>query len=219
MKNILTFIIALCACLFSTNEVQAKKIKIVASPETAKIYVDGSYVADGKYVLNFKKNDDFFTVKVEAPGHIEKTLRIYKQDPRKTIAIDLRVDESFEVSVGSELANKYFTVNVREGVNEDQAWKLLAQVVLNYFDELKTSDKSSGFMTTPWKVDAFSDVKIRTMVQIKEVTNDGLAYQIRISSETAPIDAVGDYGYKPWDRILKRYEPLINEMQQRLGQN
>mgnify|MGYP003474847136 FL=1 len=219
MKNILAFVITFCVCLLCSNEIQAKKIKIVTTPETAKIYVDGNYVADGSYVLNFKKKDDFFTVKVEAPGYVEKTLRVYKQDTRKSIPIDLRKDESFEVSVSSSLANRYFTVNVREGVNEDQAWKLLAQVVLNYFEELKTSDKSSGFMTTPWKIDSFSNVKIRTMVQIKEITNDGLAYQIRISSESAPIDAVGDYGFKPWDRILKRYEPLINEMQQRLGQN
>ena len=106
--------------------------------------------AAGTYTLNFTKKDDFFTVKVEAPGYVTKTLRVYNQDTRNIVPIDLREDESIGASVGSVLANKYFTINVREGVDEDQAWKLLAQVLLNYFEELKTSDKSSGFMTTPW---------------------------------------------------------------------
>ena len=222
MKKILTIITLLCACLLYSSDVLAAKkktIKVVATPEIAKIYVDGNYVADGTYTLNFTKKDDFFTVKVEAPGYVTKTLRVYNQDTRNIVPVDLREDESLGASVTSVLANKYFTINVREGVDEDQAWKLLAQVLLNYFEELKTSDKSSGFMTTPWKIDVFSNVKVRTMVQIKQVTNEGLAYQIRISSEVAPLDARGEHGFKPWERILKRYEPLINEMQQRIGQN
>lgn len=219
MKQLVVFLTFLCVCLLFPNEMQAKKIKIVTNPEIAKIYVDGNYVGDGVYILNFTRKDEFFNVKVEAPGYVEKVLRVYKEDKRKSIPIDLREDESIEASVESQLANKYFTINVREGLDESKAWKLLTQVMLNYFDEMKTSDKSSGFMNTAWKVDKFpnSDIKIRTAVQIKEVTNEGLAYQIRISSEIAPLDARGDYGFKPWDRVLKRYEPLINEMQQRIG--
>jgi hypothetical protein len=55
-------------------------------------------------------------------------------------------------------------------------------------------------------------------VQIKEMTNEGLAYQIRISCEIAPLNS-GEQSYKPWNRVLKKYEPLINEMQQRVGKN
>lgn len=220
-KHLIALISVLFFFMALPNEAKAKKIKIVTTPTTAKIYVDGNYVGDGVYILNFKSRDEFFSVKVEAPGYIEKTLRIYKHDKRKSIPIDLREDETLKASVESELANRYFTINVREGVDENMAWKLLTQVMLNYFDEMKTSDKASGFMNTTWKVDKFpqSELKVRTMVQIKEITNDGLAYQIRISSEIAPIDAYGQNGFKPWGRVLKRYEPLINEMQQRIGKN
>ena len=31
------------------------------------------------------------------------------------------------------------------------------------------------------------------------------------------IDTYGEQGYRQWSRVLKKYEPLINEMQQRLG--
>ena len=222
MKKYLIALFAMvCTCLIFPNNAQAKKIKIVTTPENAKIYVDGNYVGDGVYVLNFKGKDEFFSVKVEAPGYIEKNLRIYKHDTRKAIPIDLREDETIEASVESDLANRYFTINVRDGVDENLAWKLLSQVMLNYFDEMKTSDKASGYMNTTWKVDKFpkSELKVRTSVQIKEITSEGLAYQIRIKSEIAPIDTRGDQGYKPWTRVLKHYEPLINEMQQRIGKH
>ncbi|MBR5466656.1 MAG: hypothetical protein IKU79_04555 [Bacteroidaceae bacterium] len=220
MKKFLAVIFALMACFVFSNELYAKKIKVVTNPETAKIYVNGSYVADGLYVLDFKRNDEFFNVRVEAAGYVEKTIRVYKNDSRKTIAIDMVVDESLGASEESSHANKYFTINVREGIDESQAWKLLTQVLLNYFDEMKTSDKASGFMNTAWIVARFpqSDLKVRTMVQIKEITNDGLAYQVRISSEIAPLNSPGDSGYKPWTRVLKKYQPLINEMQQRIGE-
>jgi len=43
-----------------------------------------------------------------------------------------------------------------------------------------------------------------------------LAFQIRISSEIAPINS-GLNSYQAWPRVLKKYETLINEMQQRIG--
>ena len=220
-RTILAILTMVCALVFAPNELQAKKIKLVTTPETAKIYVDGNYVADGTYILNFRSRDEFFSVKITAPGYVEKNMRVYKYDTRKAIAIDLRKDESIDASVESLNANKYFTLNVREGVNESLAWKLLSQVMLNYFDEMKTSDKASGYMNTAWVEERFpdSEVKVRTMVQVKEITSDGLAYQIRISSEIAPIDAFGENGYRPWNRILKKYQPLINEMQSRIGDN
>lgn len=219
-KTLFALLALVCALVLAPNEAHAKKIKLVVTPENAKIHIDGNYVGDGAYVLNFRRNDEFFSVKITAPGYVEKTMRVYKYDTRKAIAIDLRKDESFDASVESLNANKYFTINVREGVDESLAWKLMSQVMLNYFDEMKTSDKASGYMNTAWVEDRFpqSEVKVRTMVQIKQITSEGLAYQIRISSEISP-DVYGENRYRPWDRLLKKYEPLINEMQSRIGDN
>lgn len=222
MKNKIfkTLLLLVAVCMIPAV-VSAKNKKITVRPADAKIYVDGNYVADGSYFLKFNAKNDMYMVKVEATGYVTKEMKIFKTDTRSVIPIDLRKDDSIEGSVASNLANKYFTINVREGVDESTAWKLLSQVLLNYFDEMKTADKSSGFMNTPWVEHRFpmAEVKVRTMVQIKQITNDGLAYQIRISSELAPIDTRGDHGYKPWPRVLKQYEPLIHEMQQRIGSN
>lgn len=224
MKNFLFALLAVVGiAAMMPQEAQAAKVKkIVTQPETAKIYVDGNYVGDGFYTVKFGSRDDFFNIKVELPGFVTKQLKIYKHDTRNVISVDLREDDSLEGSVASNLANKYFTINVREGVDEDLAWKLLTQVLLNYFDELKTSDKASGYMNTTWVGHDFpmAEVKVRTMVQVKQITGgDGLQYQVRISSEVAPRDSFGQQGYKPWGRVLKQFEPLISEMQARIGDN
>lgn len=217
-KLFLLGLMAIIATATSCTSLAPKKI--VVTPETAKIYVDGNYVGDGSYFVRFGPGNDFYTVKTEAPGYVTKQMRIYQQDTRNVIAVDLRQDDSIDGSVVSNLANQYFTIRVRAGVDEDAAWKLLTQVLLNYFNEIKTSDKSSGYMNTAWYIHQFpmAEVKVRTMVQIKQVTTgDGLTYQVRISSEIAPLDTFGQQGFKPWGRILKQYEPIINELQQRLS--
>ncbi|MBR3772887.1 MAG: PEGA domain-containing protein [Alistipes sp.] len=227
MKKILMIVLTLAVASFSCEYASATMLfakgkRLVVSPDNAKIYIDGNYVGDGSFEVRFGGKDDFFMVRVEAPGYVEKKMRIFKHDKRNVIAIDLRKDDTIENSVASNLANQYFTINVRPDVDEDLAWKLLSQVMLNYFNELKTSDKASGYMNTNWVVETFaeSEQKVRTMVQIKQVTGgDGLSYQIRISSEIAPLDAVGQQGFKPWNRVLKRFEPLVNEMQSRIGDN
>ncbi|MBE6181120.1 MAG: hypothetical protein E7148_00275 [Rikenellaceae bacterium] len=219
MKKIVSLLTIVFALFCATETVSAaKQKKITVSPETAKIYVDGNYVADGSYMLAFKSKDDFFSIKVSAPGYVDKRIKIYKDDPRKSIPVSLVADDSLEGSVASNLANKYFTISVRQGINGDQAWKLISQVLLNYFDEFKTADKASGYMNTTWVTETFpkAEVKVRTMVQIKENSFDGLAFQIRISSEIAPINS-GLNSYQAWPRVLKKYETLINEMQQRIG--
>lgn len=217
MKKLLIAVLAVLIASPAVCFPQKKKITVI--PAEAKIYVDGQYVADGSYVLQFNKKNEVYVLKLECEGYATKeNLRVLKSDTRNAIVYTLKKDDSLEGSVASELANRYFTIRVREGIDEAQAWKLLTQTLLNYYDEIKTSDRSSGFMNTAWTYQSFpmAEVKVRTRVQIKEISNDGnLTYQIRISSEIADVDA-GEQGFKAWGRVLKKYEPLINEMQMRL---
>ena len=212
-KLLIALFIAIPAVCFP----QKKKITVI--PSEAKIYVDGQYVADGSYVLQFNRKNEVYVIKLECEGYATKeNLRVLRSDTRNAIVYTLKKDDALEGSVASELANRYFTIRVRENIDEAQAWKLLTQTLLNYYDEIKTSDRSSGFMNTAWVYQTFpmAEVKVRTRVQIKESSNDGnLTYQMRISSEIADVNA-GEQGFKAWNRVLKKYEPLINEMQMRL---
>lgn len=222
MKKFLLVLLAIIFCgTINLNAQRNKNTKqIRTTPDNARIYIDGNYVGDGTYSLQFQKNEDFISVKVEAPGYVTKEFNLYKSDTRNTIGVKLVEDDALEGSAASDLANKYFTIRVREGLDVDQAWKLMSQVMLDYFNEMRTSDKASGYMNTSWYHETFpmAGVKVRTMVQIKEVSGEGLTYQIKIFSEIADINS-GEQGYKPWPRVTKKFEPLINEMQMRVGQN
>lgn len=217
MKKLLIALVALLITIPAVCFPTKKKITVI--PAEAKIYVDGQYVADGSYVLPFNKKNEVYIIKLECEGYAPKdNLRVLRSDTRNAIVFTLKKDDALESSVSSELANRYFTIRVRESLDEAQAWKLLTQTLLNYYDEIKTSDRSSGFMNTAWDYETFpdSETEVRTRVQIKEITNDGnLTYQIRVSSERAPKGA-GEQSFKAWGRVLKKYEPLINEMQMRL---
>lgn len=217
MKKLLIALVALLITIPAVCFPTKKKITVI--PAEAKIYVDGQYVADGSYVLPFNKKNEVYVIKLECEGYATKeNLRVLRSDTRSAIVYTLKKDDALEGSVASELANRYFTIRVRESIDEAQAWKLLTQTLLNYYDEIKTSDRSSGFMNTAWAYQSFpmAEVKVRTRVQIKEISNDGnLTYQIRVSSELADVNA-GEQGFKAWGRVLKKYEPLINEMQMRL---
>lgn len=215
MKKVFLVLLAVLFC--GTLNLNAQKKSIKVTPDNAKIYVDGDYVADGSYIVKFNRNEDVVIVKVEATGYVTKEFRVKKNDQRKTITVKLVKDEAYDNSVASELANKYFTIRVREGIDENKAWKLLTQVMLDYFPELKTADKASGYMNTTWQEQDFGESKVRTMVQIKESSDDGLSYKIKIFSEKNEGDFDNESDYKPWPRVLKKYEPLINEMQLRLG--
>jgi len=218
MKKLLLVLLTVVFC--GTLNLNAKEKTIRATPDNAKIYIDGNYVGDGSYTIKFGRNDDFITVKVEAIGYVTKEFNVYKRDKRKTIGVKLVEDDSLEGSIMSDLSNKYFTIQVRNDVDEDMAWKLLSQVMLDYFNEIKTSDKASGYMNTSWYYETFpmSQLRVRTMVQIKEVSGEGLTYQIKIFSEIADINS-NEQSYKPWSRVTKKFEPLINEMQMRIGKN
>jgi len=221
--------ILIAILLFSTLIVHAKKVKITVSPEDAKIFVDGNYVADGITTINIKRNDGFIVLKFEKEGYVTTNTKIYFKDKRKAISYTLRADKFILGSVISGNANRFFSQEISEGYikhagNEEDAsvlvWKMLHQILLNYFEEIESSDKLSGFIQTPWEYKSFSNagIKIRTRITVKESNIGGkLTYKMKISSEMAPGLSNKEESFKKTDRILKKYENIISEFQSRLG--
>ena len=153
-----------------------------------------------------------------------------ERDKRKAVSYTMRRDAFFDVSVASGLVNKYFSVKISKDLytvdesgkrNTELAWKMIHQVILNYFDEIQTTDMASGFIQTPWLYKSFpeADKQIRTRVSVKESNLGGdLTFQIKISSEVAPLIASQrDESFQEIDRIVKDLEPMISEFQARLG--
>lgn len=221
----------LCCTLFAASICQAaKEVKITVIPSDAKIYIDGNYVADGITTATLKKKDGFIVVKFEREGYVTLETKIFTTDKRKAVSYTMRRDAFFDVSVASGLVNKYFSVKISKDLytvdesgkrNTELAWKMIHQVILNYFDEIQTTDMASGFIQTPWLYKSFpeADKQIRTRVSVKESNLGGdLTFQIKISSEVAPLIASQrDESFQEIDRIVKDLEPMISEFQARLG--
>lgn len=237
MKLIFKILFLVAAIVFSTTvEADAqlfkkkKTVKVSVIPSDAQISVDGNYVGDGVVEVSLDKSD-FIVIKLEKEGYITQENRYYKSDKRNAISYTMRPDKFYEASVPSGLVNKYFSVQVSPEFytidsngkkDAEKAWKLIHQILLNYFDELQTTDISSGFIQTPWAYDRFSESKqaIRTRVTVKQsgISDDELVFQIKISSEEAPLIGMNnENSYREVVRILKKFEPLISEFQSRLS--
>lgn len=224
IKNILFLLLFLV-----TSISFSKEIKISVMPEDTKIYVDGNYVGDGLTTINVKKSEGFVVLKFEHDGYVTINTKVYFKDKRKAISYVLREDEFFSESIAVGNANKFFTVEIdndyfKNAENKEEAsllaWKMMHQVILNYFDEIESSDKLSGFIQSPWEYKIFtnSGIQVRTRVTIKESNIGGkLTFKIKISSETAPSISNREESFQETLRVLKKYENLISEFQSRLG--
>lgn len=230
LKQLMQTLLILIASILSCTALSAKDIKISVTPDDAKIYIDGNYVGDGTVMATIKRSEAFISVKMEKPGYVTLETKIYYKDKRKAVSFTLRKDSFFDVTTASGLVNKYFTVRVSKDLytvaedgkrNTELAWKEIHNIILNYFDEIQTTDVASGFIQTPWMYKSFpeADRQVRTRVSVREVGFGGdLSFQIKVSSEAASLMAYHrDEDFQEIDRILKELEPLISEFQSRLG--
>lgn len=227
MKKII-LLFFLCLTCIALNAKRSVKISVI--PSDAKISIDGNYVGDGVIDYPITRKDDFFVIKIEKEGFLTVETKFYTSDKRNAVAYTLRPDLFFEASTPNGNANKFFSVEVAKDLytvdengkkDADKAWRLIHQILLNYFDELQTTDISSGFIQTPWKYRQFSESKqvIRTRVTVKQmgISDDKLVFQIKISSEQAPLIGMNnDNSYSEVTRLLKEYDSLISEFQARL---
>lgn len=183
--------------------------------------------------VSFDKSD-FLAIRLEKEGYLTQESKVYKSDKRTAVSYTMRIDKFYEASVPSGLVNKFFSVTVSPDYytvdkktgkkDSEKAWKLIHQILLNYFDEMQVTDFSSSFVQTPWAYERFPEAKqvIRTRVTVKQsgISDDNLVFQIKVSSEQAPLVAMSnENSYREVVRLLKKYEPLISEFQSRLSKN
>lgn len=205
-----------------------KTVKITANPDDAKIFVDNNYVATGSYSAPIKYGEGHIRVRIEKEGYVTRRLKIREDETRSAVDVTLDIDESWNQSVATDMANKFFTISVSQAYIEhagSQAeasklvWKALHQILMNYIEEIEESNQLGGYIQSAWVKKEFpgADVKVRTRVIIKETNAGGdLTYRIKLCSEIAPITGSDDQ-YVEWPRVLKKYEPMISEFQARIG--
>lgn len=208
----------------SQNTCAAKKITVKTIPENATIQVDGQVVGEGVYTVKFEKDNDFYIVSAKAPGYMEKKFRLLKSNPNKTIVIKLNEDEAMEASTGgeedgAELANTWMDITCRRGFTEDQVWKRLMNIATSYFSNVEVRDKAAGWIKTAWRTTKFTNQTVRTRLEVRMsfTDEDVISYRARIISEIKDNDCSGKNCYTVYDRVLKIFEPMIEELQTSVG--
>lgn len=217
MKKLISLTIVLLGLSFPCLAQKTKTINVV--PDNAKIILNGAEVGQGSYQLTIGRQD-YVMLRLTAPGYVDRVVRVYKTDKRKSLTFSLEVDDSYSASeVSSDLANKNMTVNVRPELDSNEVWKRLIITISDLFPNLEVNDKSAGWIRSAWEVQRFGYVTIRTRIEVKErMGQDNLCYRVKLMSEIAPNDCgAGDECFKAWDRVLKKYNQsildLINSLQ------
>ncbi|MDE6371319.1 MAG: hypothetical protein K2K92_07505 [Duncaniella sp.] len=218
------------ACLSINAEKKSKVIKISVQPQEAAIYVDNNLIGYGygEFTRPRKKNQ-VSIIRVECNEYTTANSKFYGGDERNSLSFNLMQDGFYRGSASSGLVNKYMTVILdpqyytisEDGkVDSGAAWKLLHQILLNYFPEIETTDIHGGYIQTPWKYKSFnmSEKQLRNRVTVRDVTTpERVAFQIKISSEVAGSIAARHGEFDEVDRLPKELEPMVEELQTRIG--
>lgn len=219
MKNFWTISLLSTLLLSCTS-----KAIFVASEQDAKIYVNNELKGQGKTSVIFIPKKTCVYVSVRKEGFLNSDLNYcpignYGAPEEKFISLNL--DDSYNASVKNDYANKDFEQTINSKFSENEAWKIISQIITSYFDNLEMADRETGYMKTAWQIKNFSNKTIRTRVILRQSGSNPLKYKIKIVSEYAdqPNTSVrSDEMFKEWDRVLKSYDGLITEFQTRLGE-
>lgn len=229
MKKFLVLLMLSVLCLPAAAK-KEKVIKITATPKEAAIYVDNDLIGHGYGEFTRpKKGNQVAVIRVECDEYTTANSKFYGSDERSSLTFNLMQDGFYRGSAASGLVNKfititldpqYYTIDDQGKVNSEAAWKLLHQILLNYFPEIETTDIHGGYLQTPWKYKSFtmSEKQLRNRVTVRDVTTpERVAFQIKISSEVAGAMAARHGEFDEVDRLPKELEPMVQELQTRIG--
>lgn len=197
-----------------------RETSIRTTPSDATIKVDGREMGNGDY----KARIPFGTcveVIVEKSGFTTIKKNYCNEDgmqpPPIAEHLTLKADEAFVSSTQSDQANINFTIETTKP--EADAWKIVSQITMNYFDNIELADRETGYLRTSWNVKNYPNNTIRTRIIVKQADIAPLKYTIKLVSEfsgAGQTSVKNDEDFKQWDRILNTYKDIISEYQSRL---
>lgn len=214
---------------FALTPKKQKMIDIAVDPKEASIYINNTFLAYGSGQFPRPPKGNIAVIRIECNGYKTINTKFYGADKRSAISYSLQQDGYYRLSAYSGIVNKFFTIDIDTlyyTITEDNkidvkdAWKLLHQILLNYFDEIAMTDFHGGYVQTPWQYKTFqmSEMQMRNRVTIRDIsTPERVAFQIKVSSEVAAGSSAMHGEFEEVDRIAKEYEPLIEELQTRIG--
>ncbi len=218
-KILLSLVLVLGMSL--TASAGKKKILISCSETDAAIYSNGIKVGTGQAEILIL-NKSCVTINIEKVGflNVEETICNKKgfPTPPKTKYYEMLPDPAFIASVQTDIANTDVEVELNPNRENVESWQILNQVVTNYFDVIEISDRETGYLRTAWNMQNFTNAAIRTRLIVKIGTLDPLSYKVKLVSEIGEsgVSVKSDHKFAEWDRVLRSYETVIDQIVSRL---
>lgn len=222
LKSTLLFSFLLLLLVGMSNPALAgkKKVMLSTSESDAKIFIDGKQMGTGQVEVIILSNS-CVTVRAEKVGFLTETITFCHKKgsakPPKTYYVQMRPDDAYDASVQTDIAN--IDIEIKTSLEEIDAWKLMSQIITSYFDVIEVTDRETGYLRTSWVAQSFMQNTIRTRLIVKLGSSDPLAYRVKLVSEESRATATSvksDELYREWDRVLRKYENIIEEMRARL---
>jgi hypothetical protein len=201
---------------------QAQTVNINTSESDASIIVNGQRVGSGTFKLKCDSKE-CYKVKAEKPGFLkyENTVCGKKAgpEPPKNLYFEMQKDDAEMASLKTDQANVDFEIQVNSDLDPTEAWKLTYQIVTDYFDAIEVSDKETSYLRTAWSVQSFTQNTIRTRLIIKLAKSSPLTFKVKLNSEFSGFNGTSvkaDEAFIEWDRVLRKYQNVINDFSTRL---
>lgn len=207
---------------FSLTVSAGKKTVLISCSETdAAIFSNGIKVGTGQAEI-IVLSSSCVTINIRKIGFldVEQTICNKKGFPKppKTKYFELITDPTFDASVQTDMANTDIEVKLSEGRTEIETWKIMNQIITGYFDVIEIADRETGYLRTAWNLQSFENATIRTRFIVKIGTLDPLSYKVKLVSEIADAgtSVKSDHKFMEWDRVLRSYETIIDQITSRL---
>ena len=217
-------LILILSLLFTTvtySQLLSGGSTINTNSDSHNIFINGQMVGQGSVAgIKIPKNE-CITVQVSGTGYITEVKKFCRQKGmpkmQKTEYITLARDESFDATFSTDLANNDIVVNPR-GTNLDEVWVNAVRLVVENFDALEVNDNNVNYLRTSWVVDTFDEFTIRTSLIARVSGENPIEVRFKIVSERArrQVSPRDDELFRSWQRIMRKYQGLIDEIQSRL---
>jgi len=197
-----------------------RMVAVRAVPADATIMVNGQEAGKGEFQVTVPEGESV-SVAVSAAGYVTRRKQYWNQanspKPPAEDRFQLPVDDAFANSVRSDQAGATF---ILQPSARDKAWQTLTIIVQTFFEDIESRDKESGYLRTAWKLTSFPNCSVRTRVIVTLTDPNVPRFRVQVASEYSTEGGVSvrcDDCFKPWDRTLREYVDMINELKARIS--
>ena len=200
-----------------------RTINVIVDAPSAEFFADGIMVTKGKNSATFQLHKNKPTqLIVRAEGYIEYTKMVYFEQEGNAINLtsELSIDKAYTASEpGAAIANKRTEVMVKKKMSRDDAIQRMKYYISELFESLEINDNVAGWYRTVWNVEEYPDKTIRSRYEIKEMPDNGdgkLKFKLLLQSQVS-YTGTKDEDFRDWDRVLKKYAKLHQDVQNIVG--